>query len=131
MYLAGRNHHDEIYCFCGVLSTRIFPFLFIAVVTERDAMARSVSPFIVQLYYSIQSQQNLFLVSMCETAVMLQGTKIFQHCTCPAGPVTYNFHLSCKHMQLSYKSVCSKEHKGLICNMTSSSDSSQSTDPTG
>ena len=50
-----------------------------------------------------------------------QGTKIFQYCTCPAGQVTYNFHLSCKHMHLSFKSVCNKEHKGVICNMTSSS----------
>ena len=43
----------------------------------------------------------------------IQGDKIFQHCTCPAGRVTYNFHLS-------FKSVCNKEHKGVICNMTSS-----------
>ena len=47
------------------------------------------------------------------------GTKIFQYCTCPAGPVTYNFHLSCKHMHLSFKSVCNIEHKGVTCNMTS------------
>ena len=50
-----------------------------------------------------------------------QGTKIFQYCTCPAGRVTYNFHSSCKHMHLSFKSVRNKEHKGVICNMTSSS----------
>ena len=49
-----------------------------------------------------------------------QGTKIFQYCTCPAGRVTCNFHLSCKHMHLSFKSVCNKEHKGVICNTTSS-----------
>ena len=48
-----------------------------------------------------------------------------------AGRVTYNFHLSCKHMHLSFKSVCNKEHKGVICNMTSSSNSSQSTRHTG
>ena len=60
-----------------------------------------------------------------------QGTKIFQYCTCPAGWVTYNFHLSCKHMHLSFKSICNKEHKGVICNMTSSSNSSQSTRSTG
>ena len=49
----------------------------------------------------------------------IQGTKIFQYCTnvtCPAGRVTYNFHLSCKHMHLSFKSVCIKEHKEVICN---------------
>ena len=59
-----------------------------------------------------------------------QGTKIFQYCTCPAGLVTYNFHLSCKHMHLSFEIVCNKEHKGVICNMTSSSSSFQSTRPT-
>ena len=64
---------------------------------------------------------------------IIQGTKIFQYCTCPAGRVTYNFHSSCKHnvMHLSFKSVCNKEHKGVKCNMTSSSYSSQSTHPTG
>ena len=63
----------------------------------------------------------------------MQGTKIFQYCTCPAGLVTYNFHSNCKHnvMHLSFKSVCIKEHMGVICNMTSSSYSSQSTRPTG
>ena len=44
-----------------------------------------------------------------------QGTKIFKYWTCPAGQVTYNFHSSCKHMHMSFKSVCSKEHKGVIC----------------
>ena len=33
-------------------------------------------------------------------------------------------------MNLSFKSVCNKEHKGVICNMTSSSNSFQSTRPT-
>ena len=32
---------------------------------------------------------------------------------------------------LSFKSVCNKEHKGVICNMTSLINSSQSTHPTG
>ena len=51
------------------------------------------------------------------------GDKNIQYCTCPAGRVTYNFHSSCKHnvMHLSFKSVCNKEHKGVICNTTSSS----------
>ena len=49
--------------------------------------------------------------TMC---TVCQGTKIFQYCTCPAGRVTYNFHSSCKHMHLSFKSVCNKE----LCNMT-------------
>ena len=59
----------------------------------------------------------------------LHGTKIFQYCTCPAGRVTYYFHSSCKHMRLSFKNVCNKEHKGVICNTTSLSYSSQSTHP--
>ena len=60
-----------------------------------------------------------------------QGTKIFQYCTFPAGLKTYNFHSSFKHMHLSFKSICNKEHKGvMVCNMTSTSNSSQSTRPT-
>ena len=57
----------------------------------------------------------------------MQGTKIFKY----AGRVTYNFHLSCKHLHLSFKSVCNKEHKGVICNMTSLSNSPKRTCPTG
>ena len=56
---------------------------------------------------------------------MTQGTKIFQYSTCPGRQVTYNFHSSCTHMHLSFKSVCNKEHKAVICNMTSLSNSSQ------
>ena len=56
------------------------------------------------------------------------GDKLFQYCTCPAGLVTYSFHLSCKHMHLSFKSICNKEHKGVICKMTSS-NFSKSTGP--
>ena len=44
--------------------------------------------------------------------------KIFQYCTCLAEQVTHNFHSSCKHMHLSFKSVCNKEDKEVICNMT-------------
>ena len=53
-----------------------------------------------------------------EISGVTQETKIFQYCTCPAGQVTYNFHWSCKHMYLSSKSVCYKEHRGIICYMT-------------
>ena len=60
-----------------------------------------------------------------------QGTENFQYCTCPAGRMTYNFHSSCKNMHLSFKSICYEEHKGVICNMTSLSNSFQSTRPTG
>ena len=45
--------------------------------------------------------------------------------------MTYNFHSSCKHMHLSFKMKCNKEHKGVICNTTSLSYSSQSTRPFG
>ena len=42
-------------------------------------------------------------------------------------------HSSCKDnvMHLSFKSVCNKEHKGVICNMTSLSYSYQRTHNTG
>ena len=59
------------------------------------------------------------------------GEKIVQYCNCPAGRVTYNVHSFCKHMPLSFKSVCKKEHKGIICNLTSSSSYPQSTRPVG
>ena len=64
-------------------------------------------------------------------SVIKQGTKIIQYCTCPAGQVTYNFHWSCKHMHVSFKSICNKGHKGVVCNMISFSNSSQSTRPIG
>ena len=60
-----------------------------------------------------------------------QGTKIFKYCTCPAGQETNNFYSSCKHMHLSFNSICNKEHKRVICNITSLSNSFQSTGPTG
>ena len=45
--------------------------------------------------------------------------------------MTYNFHSSCNRMHLSFKGVCNKEHMGVICNMTSLSNSSKSTRPIG
>ena len=50
--------------------------------------------------------------SNCKKPV--RATKIFQYYTCPAGRVRGNFHSSCKHMHLSFKSICNKEHKGVI-----------------
>jgi len=35
----------------------------VAVVTERDVLALSKSPFVVQLFYSLQSKHSIFLVS--------------------------------------------------------------------
>ena len=59
---------------------------------------------------------------------VIRGQK---YCTCPAGWVTYNFHSPCNYMHLSFKSICNKERKGVICSMTSLSNSFQSTRPTG
>ena len=84
----------------------------------------------LKIIFFLFLNQNIY----CGFSKERQGTKIFHYWTCPAGQVTYNFHSSCKHnvMHLSFKSVqvCNKEHKGVICNMTSSSNSSQSIRPT-
>ena len=69
--------------------------------------------------------ENKILAKISEfTVYSVDGAKIFQYCTCPAGRVTYNFYASCKPMHLSFKRVCNKEHKGvnrtaLVCYMTS------------
>ena len=63
---------------------------------------------------------------------LFQGTKIFKYLlylSCRTSDL--QFILVCKNMHLSFKSVCNKEHKGVICNMTSLSNSFQSTCPTG
>ena len=61
--------------------------------------------------------------------VVLRGKNIsILHLSCR---MSDSFHSSCKHMHLSFKSVYNKEHKGVICNMSSSSNSSQSTSPAG
>ena len=60
-----------------------------------------------------------------------KGPKILKYWTCPAIQVTYKFHSSCKLMHLFFKSVCNKERKGVICNMTSSRNSFQRTHPSG
>ena len=44
------------------IETNDLTIMFISVVTERDAMAKVSSPFVVKLFYSMQSQQNIFLV---------------------------------------------------------------------
>ena len=54
------------------------------------------------------------LTHSCHCCRAIQRTKIFQYCTCPAGRMTYNFHSTCKLRHLSFKSVCNKEHKGVI-----------------
>ena len=73
---------------------------------------------------SEQPKHNMF--HRWENHHSLQGTKIFQYWTCPAGQVTYNF-----TQHLSFKSVCNREHKGVKCNMILRSNSSKSTCPTG
>ena len=52
--------------------------------------------------------------------------------TYPSGDKNISIlHWSCKLMHLSLKSIYNKEHKGVICNMTSSSNFFQSTNTTG
>ena len=65
--------------------------------------------FILLLLWSV-----LVLSSVTEISrkCSIQGTKIFQYCTRPAGRVINNFHSSCKHMYLPFKSLYNKEHKG-------------------
>ena len=46
-----------------VLALSKSPFVVVAVVTERDVLALSKSPFVVQLFYSLQSKHSIFLVS--------------------------------------------------------------------
>ena len=41
----------------------LFPMFFFSVVAERDALAISKSPYIVNLFYSFQSKDRIFLVS--------------------------------------------------------------------
>ena len=61
---------------------------------------------------------NTFSLSVLK---MLAGDKKIQYSTYLAGRVTYNFHSSCKHIHLSFRSVYIKEHKAVIYNVTSSS----------
>ena len=65
---------------------------------------------VAKIYYN--TDQSLYITSG-------QKIHVFKYCTHPEGQVTCNFHSSCKHMHLSFKSVYNKEHKGVICNMTS------------
>ena len=85
----------------------------------------TVSWYVYEMFmYRYLIEQEYFVWDCAgEQAYLIQGTKIFQYCTCPAGRVTYNFHSSCKNIHLSLKSIFNKEHKGVICNMTSSSNS--------
>ena len=49
-----------------------------------------------------------FCVFTKNTDYYTEETKIFHYCTCPAGHVTYNFHSSYKHMNLSFNSYTIK-----------------------
>jgi len=44
-------------------SVIVLCFQRVAVITERDVLALSKSPFVVQLFYSLQSKHCIFLVS--------------------------------------------------------------------
>ena len=51
------------------------------------------------------SSHTLTLCILMDFLINIQGTKIFQYCTCLARRVTYNFHLLSKHMHLCFKSI--------------------------
>lgn len=56
MLMSGHQSPEQ-WCLVAVV------FVCIAVVAERDALALSKSPFVVQLFYSLQSKYSIFLVS--------------------------------------------------------------------
>ena len=91
-----------------------------------SSILQSFSKYILPHY----SKLNILMLNfIIPNQVGGHGSKIFQYFTCPAA--TYNFHSSCKHMHLSFKIVCNKEHKGVMCNMTPLSNSAQTTRPSG
>ena len=77
--------------------------------------------------FAYVSQNGHFSFNLVNLFHKSQGTKLFQYFTCPAGQFSLVMQT---HTLFSFKSVCNKEHKGVICYMTSSSNSSQSTRPT-
>ena len=54
----------------------------------------------ILIIQNVQSQQDVSTKCIFDylLSLYLQGTKIVQYCTCPAGRVTHNFHSSCKYM---------------------------------
>ena len=60
------------------------------------------------------------------SALVQQGTKIFQYCMSDL-----QFSLILQTHSLSFKRICNKEHKGVIYNVISSSNSFQSNRPIG
>ena len=85
--------------------------------------------FISLMYQALSQPTLLQVILITPESTLIRGQKYFNIAL--PGRVTYSFHSSCKHMHLSFKSICNKDHKGVICNMTSSSNSSQSTRPVG
>ena len=65
----------------------------VAVITERDVLALSKSPFVVQLFYSLQSKHSIFLVST--------------NCSCPMLTVSIYCHDPAK---LMYVLCCGSCH---------------------
>ena len=77
-------------------------------------------------FFSIYgSKVQMHLVDQSRLYLPFQVTKILYLSCRTCDLVTYNFHSSCKHMHLSFKSVCNKEHQKVICNTTSSIYSSK------
>ena len=74
--------------------------------------------------------KKLFTILLLK-AVLIQGTKNISilHLSCRTSDL--QFSLILKTHSLSFKRICNKEHQEVICNMTSSSNSSRSTRPTG
>ena len=70
------------------------------------------------------SHSSMSQLYVCEQRRVCRGQKCFNI-------ALIHFHSSSKHMHLCFKRVYNKEHKGVICNMTSSSNSSQSTHSVG
>ena len=70
MYLGYRTGKDEIYAIKIMKKADMVNKNMVSQVTaERNAMALSKSPFIVNLYYSIQSARHIYLVSLCTRPV--------------------------------------------------------------
>ena len=68
---------------------------------------------------------------MKKSFIMSAGDKNISilHLSCRTGDEQFSLALQ-KHSP-SFKRICNKDHKGVICNMNFSSNSSQSTNPTG
>ena len=81
------------------------PRLINSIKTEHSCKICYVNNKVFFPFWAPEKDQNRFLgYKVLEGVLELyQGTKLFQYCTCPAGRVTYNSHLSCKHIHRPLK----------------------------